>query len=103
MHSITSHLNERAYIGKIKDKSIVLNSKDKGMPHFHYGKYRVAIPEKNPKTVSDMKYYIDRKYVHKITDDELSDLINFLKSKNKHLANCNNLEVIRTIWSTFQN
>jgi hypothetical protein len=95
-------LNEMAKIGIIGGLTIIVNSNDHGQPHFHYGKYKILIPQKMPKTIDELKKYVDKSQINQINGAELQDLLSFLKERNSKNRKLTNLEVISLFWTIFK-
>jgi hypothetical protein len=94
-------INEMAYIGKCNGSKVVVNSNDHGKPHFHYGDYKVFIPEK-ANSIAEILINVDKSQRDKISTKELKDLLKFLNRKNtissKFGGNLTNLQVIAIQW-----
>ena len=92
-------LNEMAKIGTIGGLKITINSNDHGQPHFYYGKYKILIPQKMPKTIDELKNCVDKSQSSQINGAELQDLLSFLKERNVKKRKLTNLEAIDYAWS----
>ena len=91
-------LDEMAKIGIIGGLKITVNSNDHGKPHFHYGDYKIYIPDKMPKNITELQKYVDDKHSI-INGAELQDLLSFLKERNTKRRELTNLAAIDYAWS----
>lgn len=91
-------LNEMAKIAIVDDKQVKLNSKDHGLPHFHYGKYKILLtrPLQSVKDIQTMT--ITAKLP---TETEARKLLLWLQSKNSKKPQLTNFEVMELMWSLF--
>lgn len=95
---VKKFINEMATIGVCDGKNVVTNSMDHGQPHIHYGSTKIYLPSEMPKNQTELRAYVDKAHQDRVSDQELTKLVSWLKDTSRVNSNLNNLEASWTAW-----
>lgn len=95
---VQKFINEMATIGVCDGKKVITNSMDHGQPHVHYGSIKIYLPSELPKNQSELRSCVDKAHQDKVSDQELTKLVSWLKDVSRVNPSLNNLEASWTAW-----
>ena len=106
LHKLTAKANwtnEMSDFGIVNGNKVTFSNSgsDHGIPHIHYGKIKVKIPDVAPKTNAELRAYVFDSYKAIVTDKDLSELriwLNKRSTKNNKFTNLELLQIQKDIW-----
>lgn len=91
-------INEMATIGICYGQRVVTNSLDHGIPHIHYGKVKVYLPEEMPKNTTELEKFVEKSHLERLDNKSLSKLLDWFKERNIKDPTKNNFEMCWIAW-----